>query len=326
MNRVRAFLEAVSTRIRATSATIGQEVEIDASVLDRSGDLTLAPPGLWSPNGSCRLLRTKDGWIAANLPREDDIAALPALLQADVAGDPWDAFAERALDYQFAPLMTRAELMGLAIATVGETQPGPAPCRIAPSPGALRSQLRVLDFSSLWAGPLCGSIFAALGAEVAKLESIERPDTTALATPQLDLRLNGAKLRNALAITTKEGRAELLEHIARSDVLITSARTRALEALGLTRASLSESNPKLIWIAISGHGGASNRVGFGDDAAAAGGLLAWERGEPRFIGDALADPITGLAAAAAALDLIVRKQAGFIDASLAHAAAFVARS
>ena len=50
-------------------------------------------------------------------------------------------------------------------------------------------------------------------------------------------------------------------------------------------------NPDLLWIAITGHGwagAAGLRIGFGDDCAAAGGLVEWHNDIPRFMGDALA--------------------------------------
>jgi hypothetical protein len=66
-------------------------------------------------------------------------------------------------------------------------------------------------------------------------------------------------------------------------------------------------------------------VAFGDDAAAAGGLVAWTATGPVFAGDALADPLTGLAAAAAARG--PRVGAGrrwLVDLALAAVAAWVA--
>lgn len=56
------------------------------------------------------------------------------------------------------------------------------------------------------------------------------------------------------------------------------------------------------WVSITARGQASDGVGFGDDVAAASGLLACdERGLPVFCGDSIADPLTGLTAAALAL-------------------------
>ena len=109
-------------------------------------------------------------------------------------------------------------------------------------------------------------------------------------------------------------RDALLALVGASDVLISSARAPALARLGLDPAN----HPNLTWIAITAHGWKSDRVGFGDDCAVAGGLL----GEgPRFLGDALADPLTGLEATLATLDYIARGEGGLIDMPLARVAA-----
>jgi crotonobetainyl-CoA:carnitine CoA-transferase CaiB-like acyl-CoA transferase len=163
-----------------------------------------------------------------------------------------------------------------------------------------------------------------MGADVLKLESADRPDQTPLAVRLLDQRLSGAKRKKQIKLLAPESLIELQKTIAESDVLITNARARALEPLGLTKERLFVANPNLIWIAITGHGYDSARIAFGDDAAASGGLVAWEGDEPRFMGDALADPLTGLSAANAALDALEQSGSLFIDMALARTAAYVA--
>jgi hypothetical protein len=324
MKRALAFVEAAAREIEARTARLGEPVRLDASVLDRSDSVVLQTPGLWSANKSCRLIQAKDGWIAANLPREDDLQSVPALLEREINGSPWETLIEAARNIPCGTLVSRADTLGIALSAVGETAAPVTPYLIDARENARRTRrLRVVDFSSLWAGPLCGSVFAAMGAQVVKIESRERPDSTATSAPLLDQRLNGGKRRRSISLTTHEARAELLGDIARADVLITSARARALEELGLTRDFLARV-PGLVWIAITGHGFESTRIAFGDDAAASGGLVQWESGEPRFVGDALADPLTGLVAASAALDLVEQGRSGFVDAALARTAAYVA--
>jgi crotonobetainyl-CoA:carnitine CoA-transferase CaiB-like acyl-CoA transferase len=87
-------------------------------------------------------------------------------------------------------------------------------------------------------------------------------------------------------------------------VVIESARPRALEQLDVSAAEFVESGGPQVWVSITGYGreGAdANRVAFGDDAAAAGGLLCQAGSTPVFCADAVADPLTGLAAADACL-------------------------
>jgi crotonobetainyl-CoA:carnitine CoA-transferase CaiB-like acyl-CoA transferase len=86
------------------------------------------------------------------------------------------------------------------------------------------------------------------------------------------------------------------------------------------------SGPRL-WVSITGHGRSpefAHRIGYGDDAAAAGGLVGWHSGEPRFLADAIADPLAGLHAAAAIVQLIEQGGRWMVDVSLARVAASLA--
>ncbi|MDB5714470.1 MAG: hypothetical protein JWO15_1867 [Sphingomonadales bacterium] len=314
----RALLAATrwADEIADRSGAMGNVVIVDPlAVFDRSDAVSLGKPGLRSANGSARMVRVADGWLALNLARESDVELMPAWLNG-----------RKAVDQRADDLVGQAQLLGLPVARIGEAAPASGIVRRMGAGGldSAGRQLRVVDLSSLWAGPLCGSVFAAMGAEVVKVESIARPDTTATSAPALDVRLNGRKKRVALDLRGPELR-DLLDN---ADVIITSARRRAFEQLELAPEMLFVRNPALIWVAISGYGwsGAhANRVAFGDDAAAAGGLVRWTAGgAPRFIGDALADPLTGLAAAAAALDAVRRGGGFFIDAAMAGIAASAA--
>jgi hypothetical protein len=78
---------------------------------------------------------------------------------------------------------------------------------------------------------------------------------------------------------------------------------------------------------VTGYGRESARanwVGFGDDVAAAAGLVADGVGNPMFIGDAIADPLAGLTAAASAFACLAAGGGFLVDASLFSAAGFVA--
>jgi crotonobetainyl-CoA:carnitine CoA-transferase CaiB-like acyl-CoA transferase len=186
----------------------------------------------------------------------------------------------------------------------------------------------VVDLSALWAGPLCGAVLAAMGAEVTKVESASRPDPTRTSTPDFFRRLNGRKAELRLDFAAPGDRARLRDAIVAADIVLTSARPRAFAGLGLQPAEVFAANPSLVWVAITGYGWtgeAGQRVGFGDDTAAAGGLVRWTaKGEPRFAGDALSDPVTGLAAALGALQGLAAGGGVLIDAAMAKAAAAAA--
>ena len=303
---------------------LGATLSIDPhAILER--DIALSPPGLWSPNRHCRLIEAADGWLAINLARGDDRDAVPAWLQCEMGGDLWDIVVATARRRRAAALMESAILLGLPIAAIGEISVSDA-C-VATQTLSRRKRLgdmTVIDLSALWAGPFCGGLLAEAGMAVTKIESPARPDPTALSTPLHAQRLNGRKRLATMPLDDPR----LFDRLATADLLITSTRAHALARLGLTPEALFARNPSLIWVAITGYGfegPQAMRVAFGDDAAAAGGLVRWAAGEPRFLGDALADPLTGLRAARLALDWIARGQSGLIDVALAPTAADFAR-
>ena len=285
-------------------------------LLDR--DRKLGAPTQISPNGSCRILRCADGWIAANLPREEDWQAVPAWLEDHA--ENWEEIAQICRDKKGVYLRERAALLHLPVSICGEAQPQNIGLSgLYDVANSRPKKLRVADLSSLWAGPLCGALLAAQGHDVVKLESETRPDKSDEATPLLGQRLNGQKTRKYIRLT----RDNLAAYLRDADMVITSARPHALARLGLDDAALTAHYPDLLWIAISGHGMAGDnamRVGFGDDCAAAGGLLCDDG--PQFIGDALADPLTGLLSAQLAAQALLAGKAGRLDIGLANVAAY----
>jgi len=330
MTVVAAAIAAMTAEILRLTASLGRPVIIDEmEVVDRGRFVPLKPPGLWSPNRSCRLVRTADGWIAVNLPREADIASVPAWIGCDVAAKPWSAIVEAARRRPSLGLVADARLLGLPVCKVGEVHADGVDAPLQRLGGSAdrhsTDAFKVVDLSSLWAGPLCGSVLAAAGWAVTKVESRSRPDVLRVASPEMFDRLNGEKTHRALDLGQANDIAWLREAMACADVVVSSARPRAFEQLGLAPEPIFSRNPGLTWVAISGYGwrgDQADRVAFGDDAAAAGGLLRRSRGgEPRFLGDALADPLTGLAAAVGALKSVQRGGGFLVDAALAVTAA-----
>jgi len=327
MSPIRPALDALCAEVSDLSARLGRRVDpATLGVLDRTGHLPLAPPDLMSPNGACRLVRAADGWLAVNLAREEDRDLVPAWFGCDVGGEPWTLIEAHVGGHARAALIDGATLLGLPAAAVGETtaeRPRALLIRMAAG-GARHGAPNVLDLSALWAGPMCGAILAAMGASVTKVESVRRPDPTRTATPAFSANLNGAKTHLVLDLASQVGQADLRNRIADADVLITSARPRAFAALGLDPAAVFDLNPGLVWTAVTGHGwtgAGAARVGFGDDTAAAGGLVRWTPDGPRFLGDALADPVTGLAAAVGTLQALEQGGGLLVDAALARSAA-----
>jgi hypothetical protein len=77
----------VLARAVAVAATVGSRlgIAVDAAGLltGRAALLGLTRGGRVSAGGATRLLAARDGWCAITLSRPDDVAAVPALVQAD---------------------------------------------------------------------------------------------------------------------------------------------------------------------------------------------------------------------------------------------------
>ena len=310
----------LSAQVARWSAAMGARVDPGPGLVAmRTGLLPLGEPGAVSANGTCRMIRGADGWLAVNLARPCDHDLVPALLGRALAeGDPWQALAQDLASRNAADVVAQAALLGLAVARLGET-----PCHAPrPATGTPRPWDRVpvvVDLSALWAGPLCGALLSKAGCAVTKVETCQRPDTTADRSPALDTRLNGAKARWRMDAENPQDQARLRALLAGADVVITSARPRALGWLAPLLA------PGCVWLAIRAHPDPL-RIGFGDDCAAAGGLVGWQDGAPVFLGDAAADPLTGLAAAALAFRALALRQAGRVPVALASVAAWASQT
>ena len=169
---------AVLAEARRVTADIVEliGVHIDAATMlgGRAAIMNLSRQGRVSAGGATRLLATADGWCALALPRADDTAALPALMELDaVTGDAWTALSRWAATCSTDDVVGRAQLLDIAAATLGEAAAAPpAVRRCGDSTGPRRANgLLVADLSSLWAGPLCAQLLARAGAVVVKVES-----------------------------------------------------------------------------------------------------------------------------------------------------------
>jgi crotonobetainyl-CoA:carnitine CoA-transferase CaiB-like acyl-CoA transferase len=128
--------------------------------------------------------------------------------------------------------------------------------------------------------------------------------------------LNQGKASVVLDLRDPNDRQALRSLIVTSDIVIEAARPRALAQLGIDVADIVQNTQGLIWVTITGHGDvgeAANWVGFGDDCAVSGGLSAALRaatGRTGFVGDAIADPLTGMSAALVAWEAWAKGRGG----------------
>jgi hypothetical protein len=257
--------------------------------------------------GGSRLLATKDGgWFALTLIREEDRELLPALFgDADLAIHDNDAIAAAVLQHPCGELVERGRALGLPVAGADET-PVSAPIEVLER-GYYRARREsrplVVDLSAIWAGPLVGHLLWQAGMEVVKVESRTRPDLIRRDDPATFDIINQGKASLLVDLTDPEDKQRLIALIRRADVVIESARPRALRHLGIDADALVREVPGLIWLSVTGHGArgeAANWVGIGNDCGVAGGLsraLAEVTGEIGYVGDAIADPLTGIVGA-----------------------------
>lgn len=327
-----AGVAGVEVALDAAAGRLGEELGVNGPALlrERRVLLGMEPMGTVSAGGTCRLVRGADRWFAMNLARADDRDAVAAWMAREWEPPLWDAVLDAAAHMPAADAVERAQLLGIpaAVAVAPEEYDGPT---VAVEPGEARSTTgsaprrepvpTVVDLSALWAGPLCAKILgSSLGARVVKVEHIARPDGARAGPPAFWRSLNAHKEERHVDLASATGRAELSELLAHARVVVTAARPRALAQLGLEPARLAARGT--VWVSITGYGLTGERadwVAFGDDAAVAGGVAVAAGGSdaPVFVGDAVADPLAGLAAAVVATRLVRSGRGGVVDVAMA---------
>lgn len=183
--------------------------------------------------------------------------------------------------------------------------------------------LRVIDASTLFAGPLAAMHLGDLGADVIKVENPRRPDGSRGHGPSKDghnlwwKTLGRNKRTVGIDLGTAEGQAVFRELAGTADVVIENFRPDTLEKWGLGYEALSQDNPGLILARITGFGQVGpmrRRAGFGTLAEAMSGfasLTGEPDGAPTLPAFGLADGVTSLAAAfAIATALFHRERTG----------------
>jgi CoA-transferase family III len=172
------LLCAVAGELAAVTRATGVEVRADPGemVAGRAGLAGFRRRGRVSAGGSARLLRAADGWCAVNLSRDDDVAAVPAIIGTlDVAGvagvvsaagvagrlggrlggaeGAWGALEAAALGTRAEALAGAAQLLGVPAAALPPVPPVPLvrPARrVRPSSGTDESGLSGTGESGGW--------------------------------------------------------------------------------------------------------------------------------------------------------------------------------
>ena len=180
-----------------------------------------------------------------------------------------------------------------------------APLHATPASGPLAG-LRILDISTIVAGPFASTLLADLGAEVLKVEMPATGDALRRLAPHKD----GVPLwwkvtnRNKKGITLDlrkpEGKALLGRLVAEHDVLVENFRTGTLDQWGITRAWLQQINPGLTILRVTGFGQTGpyrHNPGFARIFEAMSGftrMCGEEGGTPLHLGYPISDAVGGL--------------------------------
>ncbi len=173
------------------------------------------------------------------------------------------------------------------------------------------SGIRIVDFTAFWAGPAATQMLAALGAEVIKIESIQRPDGmrfTSSKPPSEDhwwewsavfQAVNVNKQGVTLDLSQAEGRKLVFDLISRSDAVVENFSPRVLDNFGITWEAIHQLNERTIMVrmpAFGLNGPWRDRTGFAQTMEQASGM-AWMTGfaeGPPIIPRGACDPLAGM--------------------------------
>ena len=124
--------------------------------------------------------------------------------------------------------------------------------------------IRVVDLTAFWAGPVSTSMLADMGADVIKVESIQRPDGMRFAGAVRNEVMwewahvfhgaNPGKRGITLRLDSDEGRELLLRLVEGADVLAENFSVRVMGQLGLSWETLRERNPRLVMLRMPAWG------------------------------------------------------------------------
>ena len=178
------------------------------------------------------------------------------------------------------------------------------------------SGIKVLEQGTFITGPAAGMFLADLGAEVVKIEQPVTGDPFrafkgGLYSPHFQ---TYNRHKRSITLNTKEAEdAKVFDALVQdADVYIQNFRPGAAERLGAGESRLRALNPRLVYCAISGFGQtgpAAGRPAYDTVAQAASGFLNLlvNPENPRIVGPAIADALTGFYAAYGILGALVER-------------------
>jgi crotonobetainyl-CoA:carnitine CoA-transferase CaiB-like acyl-CoA transferase len=199
--------------------------------------------------------------------------------------------------------------------------PVPEPRPVGGTPGAVGKDpftgVRVLDFTAFWSGPFATAWWSAMGAEVIKVESVQRPDGirfSAAVRPKDDPRFyelsglfnatNLGKRGVTLDLGQPEGLALAKRLIERADIVCENFTPRVMDGFGLDYDAMRAIRPEVIVLRLPAFGLEGpwrDRPGFAQTMEQITGMawLTGYEGGPPIIPGGFVDPAVGVHAAIA---------------------------
>ena len=199
--------------------------------------------------------------------------------------------------------------------------------------------IRVIDFTTIYSGPICTSILGDQGADVIKVES---PEGDWIRTA-LNIQRNGVggafammnrnKRSVVIDLSTEDG-VELVKRLVReADVVVENYRPGVMERLGLDYDTLKRINEKLIFLSINGVGATgpySKRRVYDAIIQSVSGMATLQadprKERPVMVNSLICDKLTSLIASQAVVSaLLARERQGIgqrIDVAMLDAALF----
>ncbi len=175
------------------------------------------------------------------------------------------------------------------------------------------SGLRVVEFTHMVMGPTCGMVLADMGAEVIKVEPIDGDRTRFLlgAGAGFFPMFNRNKKSIAIDLRNKAGAQTARELAGSADVVLENFKPNTMQKYGLDYATLSKTNPRLIYVGHKGFlpGPYEHRTALDEVVQMMGGLayMTGRPGDPLRAGTSVNDIMGGMFGAIGTLGALIQR-------------------
>jgi crotonobetainyl-CoA:carnitine CoA-transferase CaiB-like acyl-CoA transferase len=176
------------------------------------------------------------------------------------------------------------------------------------------SGIRVVEFTHMVMGPTCGMVLGDLGAEVIKVEPLSGDSTRKLLGSGAGFYplFNRNKKSLAIDLHSAQGREVVQKLIATADIVSENFKSSTMQKLGLDYATLSQRDPRLIYVSHKGFlpGPYDHRTALDEVVQMMGGLayMTGRPGDPLRAGSSVNDIMGGMFGAIGAMAALMQRQ------------------